>query len=131
MKYNVDPWNLSAALLGATGVAMGAFGAHALADLLRDSGHTATWTTATRYHLVHSVALVALVLIRPSRFRRPALLWLTGTLLFSGSLYGLSLGGPGWLGPVTPLGGLLLILGWLALATCHPGPGPRASADAV
>lgn len=107
-------------LFGAAGVALGAFGAHALKAELAASGHAETWRTAVFYHLIHTVALLALALFREraegggkSRaLGAAAVLWSAGILFFSGSLYALSLGGPRWLGPVTPLGGLLLLAGW-------------------
>ena len=104
--------------LGFTGVALGAFGAHALKEILTARGSIQTWQTAVLYHLVHAVALLALAsgsggLINP---RWIALCWSLGVILFSGSLYGLALGGPKVLGPITPLGGLALLSGWLIIA---------------
>lgn len=81
----------------------------------------ATWETAVLYHLVHALAVLAVALAHyatpnASRaLRLAAALWAAGIVLFSGSLYGLSLGGPRVLGPITPLGGLALIAGWLSL----------------
>lgn len=106
---------VAAGLLGFTGVALGAFGAHALKDTLAASGHTETWRTAVLYHLLHSVALLALTGWSDHHSRsslRAAGCWIAGILLFSGSLYWLSLGGPKFLGPVTPLGGAALLAGW-------------------
>ncbi len=102
---------IAAGLLGFTGIALGAFGAHALKDSLAERGMTQAWQTAVLYHLLHAVALVAL----PDwpTVRR---LWLAGIVLFCGSLYGLALGGPKLLGPVTPLGGLTFLAGWAFLA---------------
>ena len=116
-----------AALLGALGVVLGAFGAHALRDHLSEADR-AIWETAARYHLLH--ALAALVAAdRSSRAPRAASAgwaFVVGTLLFSGSLYGLALGGPRLLGAVTPLGGASFILGWLLLAWSFlRGPAPR------
>ncbi len=111
-----------ASFLGATGVGLGAFGAHALKSRLLASDTLSTWETAVHYHLLHAVAMLALVAC--ARTFPSALLgslhvsgWLfvAGVILFSGSLYGLALGGPRWLGPVTPLGGLAFIVGWLWL----------------
>ncbi|MEE4382938.1 MAG: DUF423 domain-containing protein [Pseudomonadales bacterium] len=107
-----DPLLALAGLLGLTGVGVGAFGAHALAARLGPAA--ATWETGVQYHLVHAAALLALALLAP---RAPLLRtagWLMGlgVLLFSGSLYLLSLDGPRWLGPVTPLGGLAFLLAW-------------------
>ncbi len=109
---------LAAGLLGLTGVALGAFGAHALKDNLAASGHTETWRTAVLYQLLHAAALLALAGWRDSHGgpdSRVAGCWVAGVLLFSGSLYVLSLGGPALLGPVTPLGGLCLLAGWTLL----------------
>ena len=111
-----------ASVLGASGVGLGAFGAHALKSRLVASNTLSTWETAVQYHLLHAVALLALVAC--ARSFAPSLqgalhlsgwLFLVGVILFSGSLYGLALGGPRWLGPVTPLGGLAFIAGWLYL----------------
>ncbi|MCH2171789.1 DUF423 domain-containing protein [Myxococcota bacterium] len=111
-------WISTASLLGAAGVALGAFGAHALKARL-DAQQLQTWSTAVEYHLVHAVALLAVVLwgnatgrsVQPS-----AALFTAGILAFSGSLYALALGGPRWLGPITPLGGLCFVGGWISLA---------------
>ncbi len=109
---------LMIALAGASGVALGAFGAHALAESLEVAGMTSVWNTAVSYHLLHAVAAFAAMAGGSSgghtRFRVSVCLWLLGMVLFSGSLYILALGGPGWLGPITPLGGLALMAGWLA-----------------
>lgn len=114
---------LWAAVLGGTGVILGAFGAHALRETLEQGGHRETWDTASKYQLLHAAALLGFAgWLRssptpPSGAARWApTLWIAGTLLFSGSLYALSLGGPRWLGPVTPLGGAALIAGWAAAA---------------
>lgn len=100
-------------------VAAGAFGAHALrarlpADLL------AAFETGARYQLYHALGLLAVALLLGrwphSLLRAAGWLFLAGTVAFSGSLYLLSLTGARWWGAVTPLGGVLLLLGWLALA---------------
>jgi uncharacterized membrane protein YgdD (TMEM256/DUF423 family) len=108
---------LASSLFGLTGVVLGAFGAHALRDTLVAHGSTGTWETAVLYHLVHAVALLGLGLARPAApwLGRAALAWTAGIVLFSGSLYLLALGGPRWLGPVTPLGGLGFITGWVCV----------------
>jgi uncharacterized membrane protein YgdD (TMEM256/DUF423 family) len=107
---------LAAALLGAAGVALGAFGAHGLRARL-DARALEVWETAVRYHLLHAAALLALALSPYAPALRGAG-WLLalGIALFSGSLYALALGGPRWLGPITPLGGLAFIAGWLWIA---------------
>ena len=110
-------WLITAALTGATGVVAGAFGAHALRSRL-DPGALATWQTAVQYHLIHALALLALALFARATGRSvtlPSALLLAGMALFSGSLYLLATVGWKWLGPVTLLGGLCLIAGWLSL----------------
>lgn len=115
-----------AGIAGALGVATGALGSHTLRDRLGPEG-LATWETAVRYHLIHAVGLVFVALLldrRPSRLVSAiGWLFLAGIVLFSGSLYVLALDGPGWVGPVTPVGGVCLIAGWVALA----GAGLRGS----
>ena len=111
---------LAAGLLGATGVALGAFGAHALHAALLARGTLATWETAVHYQLFHAIALLAWPALGGVGGSRAAgwavRAWIGGVLLFSGSLYILALGGPRWLGPVTPLGGAGLIGGWICVA---------------
>jgi uncharacterized membrane protein YgdD (TMEM256/DUF423 family) len=105
-------WLGIAAVNGALAVAAGAFAAHGLrAHLAPDM--LAVWETGARYHMYHALAM-GLAALAGSRWS--PLLFLAGIVLFSGSLYGLALSGPGWLGPVTPLGGALLIAGWVCLA---------------
>jgi uncharacterized membrane protein YgdD (TMEM256/DUF423 family) len=108
------------ALSAATSVVLGAFGAHALKGKLSISSQ-ATFETAVHYQMTHSLGLLLVgVLMIVLGVKTP---WLTaawsftvGIFLFSGSLYGLALLGWRWLGPVTPIGGALFIVGWLALA---------------
>jgi uncharacterized membrane protein YgdD (TMEM256/DUF423 family) len=114
-----------AGLAGAAGVMLGAFGAHGLKTRLGPDG-LETWQTAVTYHLVHALALLAIgVWSRaaalsghqpPGTLEAAGWTLAVGILLFSGSLYVLALGGPRWLGPVTPLGGAAFIAGWLLLA---------------
>lgn len=111
------------ALLGTFGVGLGAFGAHALKAQLLATGQLDNWRTAVSYQLIHAVAGLALwaLLHAAERAPQPKLLraalacWISGVVLFSGSIYGLCLGGPHWLGPVTPLGGLALMAGWICV----------------
>jgi uncharacterized membrane protein YgdD (TMEM256/DUF423 family) len=128
-------WML-AGLAGMAAVALGAFGAHALRDLLLQRQTVNLWQTAVLYHLVHTVALLALTGWKAdSAGRLPRVIaaaagcWLGGILLFSGSLYGLALGGPRLLGPVTPVGGLLLLAGWVLVMISgrRPSAGPASS----
>lgn len=107
-----------AALSGAVAVAAGAFGAHALEARLGDAD-LAIWETAARYQLIHAVAL--LLVSRLVARSVPGTTWaawgfMAGTVVFSGSLYLLVLTDTRWLGAVTPIGGVALIAGWLALA---------------
>jgi len=104
------------AVLGLLGVILGAFGAHALKETLVARESWQTWQTAVQYQFVHALGLLAVAALAGTRGGSlpvaVLVLWALGVVLFSGSLYWLALGGPGWLGPVTPLGGLCLIAGW-------------------
>jgi uncharacterized membrane protein YgdD (TMEM256/DUF423 family) len=112
-------WLATGALLGAAGVALGAFGAHGLktrvgVELL------VVFETAVRYHLIHALAIIA---VAWSADRWPGTvtdtagwLFVFGILIFSGSLYILVLTGQRWLGAITPVGGVALIAGWCTLA---------------
>lgn len=105
-----------AAAFGALGVAMGAFGAHALKPKLLELETLEVWKTAVAYQMWHALLLgfLAKAFKQTQRYFIHYCL-IFGILFFSGSLYWLALGGPAWLGPVTPLGGLLLMLSWLML----------------
>ncbi len=110
-------WLTVAAVLGASAVVAGAFGAHGLASRLTPEDLSA-WRTASQYHLLHSIVLLvlgALELATERSVRVPGSLFTLGVLFFSGSIYLLALGGPRWLGPVTPIGGSFLIAGWISL----------------
>lgn len=111
---------VAAGILGATGVTLGALGAHALKATLLERGMANAWETAAKYHLLHAVALLGWAAWQRQNAgaETPARdwvmrLWVAGVVLFSGSLYWLATGGPRWLGPVTPLGGLAFIAGWI------------------
>jgi uncharacterized membrane protein YgdD (TMEM256/DUF423 family) len=115
-----------AAITGAFGVLLGALGAHGLGTLLAELGHDSDlipkrltqFDTGVRYHLLHSVALLALAAMpygTPGSRRWVSRLFLLGIFLFSGSLYALVLSNVTQLGMITPLGGLCWILGWLML----------------
>ena len=103
------------ALLAGLAVALGAFGAHGLRGLVGPA-EIGWWQTAALYHMVHALGLLALGASGRAEMGAPAMLLGAGTILFSGSLYVMALTGAGWLGPVTPLGGLLLIAGWALAA---------------
>lgn len=115
----------TAAFLGALAVAAGAFGAHALKQILSDK-YLAIFETAVRYQFYHVFALLAVAILF-KEFPNTYLLWsgrlfCYGILIFSGSLYLLTLleaiGQQGfkWLGAITPIGGLCLIAGWILMA---------------
>ena len=104
-------------MLALSAVLFGAFGAHALRETLSAHDSIQTWETAVHYQMWHALALILLSMI-PETQPMPKMAgpcFVIGSLLFSGSLYGLALDGPKWLGPVTPLGGLCLMIGWLLL----------------
>jgi uncharacterized membrane protein YgdD (TMEM256/DUF423 family) len=106
-----------AAFLGFMGVLLGAFGAHALNEILTKSDRVDTWETAVFYHFVHAIGLLVV-----SRMTTPpkwtVYLFVAGIIIFSGSLYALCLTGVTKLGAITPIGGLALMAGWLTL--CWP-----------
>lgn len=115
-----------AGISGAMAVAMGSFAAHGLEEYLSSSDQSGPFVlkrlrqfdVAVRYHLIHSVALLALSSVRigsPGGRRWVARLFVTGLILFSGSLYLLVLTNTPQLGAITPLGGLSWIVGWLLL----------------
>jgi uncharacterized membrane protein YgdD (TMEM256/DUF423 family) len=94
-------------------VALGAFGAHALRATLEANDSRATWNTAVLYHFLHGLALIVLSIHNANR--TVCYLFLSGILLFSGSLYLLAATRAAWLGPITPLGGLCFLAGWAVL----------------
>src|SRR5215210_8928197 len=103
------------AVVGFCAVALGAFGAHGLKELLERLHTTDPWHTAALYHLVHSVVLLFVA----SREPLPKAAWwlfFIGIVVFSGSLYLLAVTNLRWLGAITPLGGLCLLAGWRVLA---------------
>ncbi|MCE2732316.1 MAG: DUF423 domain-containing protein [Cyclobacteriaceae bacterium] len=106
---------LIAGALGFLAVAFGAFGAHALKDLLEANGRSQTFELAVRYHFFHAIALLALGFQNQMRARIVGLLWLIGILLFSGSLYVLAIFNATSVALITPIGGLFLLAGWLTL----------------
>jgi uncharacterized membrane protein YgdD (TMEM256/DUF423 family) len=104
---------VTAGLLGATAIALGAFGAHGLKERLASIPEAlGWWETATFYLLTHAVAIGAIA----ARSALPARLWAMGSAIFAGTLYAMALGAPRWFGAITPIGGSLLIAGWVVLA---------------
>lgn len=117
MSLNLHPSKLGAGL-ALLGVALGAFGAHALGDILTPE-RLETFETAVRYQMYHALALVALGALPKTAWRAaPFFLW--GSVVFSGSLYLLIATGIGFLGAVTPIGGVLQIIGWGLLVISLP-----------
>lgn len=108
-------WWQICGVVGALGVALGAFGAHGLRSRVTEPRLLEVWETAARYHLIHAVAL-GLVAAHPAQPTAAGGLLLAGIAVFSGSLYAMTLTGKRWLGAITPIGGVCLIGGWLALA---------------
>ncbi|HAY78525.1 MAG TPA: DUF423 domain-containing protein [Planctomycetaceae bacterium] len=121
-------WMLVAAVLGMSGVALGAYQAHGLQKLLDEQAELDTATiakrldncaTAVRYQLIHAVAILGLsalcVQVRSRMFGVIGSLWLLGTVAFSGPLYLYSIGGWNGLVHAVPLGGLAMMIGWLVL----------------
>ena len=112
-------WIAVGAFQGALGVMMGAFGGHALRDTL-SVRHLDVYEVAVRYQMYHAFALIAVGLlatrIESWQLKAAGISFFAGSVLFSGSLYLLTLAGLKWLGAVTPVGGLGLIAGWLFLA---------------
>ena len=121
-------WFAIGAWLGAVGVALGAFGAHAMQDHY-DLRALQTFETAVRYQMYHALALglCAALGLHGRRTGKAAICFLLGIGLFCGSLYGIVFLEARWLGAVTPVGGLAFLAGWLLLAL----PGPPASAAAT
>ena len=114
----VNRYLLIAGLLGATGVAAGAFGAHALQASVSPE-RIDIWETAAQYHLIHAAVILALALhsqADENRWRFPMMGFTAGVLLFSFSLYTLVLTDITQLAMITPIGGLLLMLSWLLVA---------------
>ena len=123
-------WLFIGALSAAIAVGLGAFGAHGLRAVLTPD-MLAVFETGVRYQMYHALALVALGLAGSARLGRLANvaggLFVVGSVGFSGSLYLLTLAGTKGIGLVTPLGGVLLLVGWLvlAIAALKAAPGSR------
>jgi uncharacterized membrane protein YgdD (TMEM256/DUF423 family) len=115
-------WIVVGAVWGFLAVALGAFGAHGLRTRASEQA-TLWWTTGAHYHLIHAVSLVLVGLLRLHAERVDFAGWafLLGSLVFSGTLYGIALGGPRWLGAITPIGGLGMLAGWILLALAARG----------
>ena len=120
MRWDRRTWMRLAALSGLISVAAGAFGAHSADNPLAED----LLKTGANYQAIHALATLACAAFAGAAARRAAFapaLFLGGAVLFSGSLYALALGGPRWLGAVTPIGGLLFMAGWAVLAWAAGG----------
>jgi uncharacterized membrane protein YgdD (TMEM256/DUF423 family) len=119
----------AAAILGLTAVALGAFGAHGLKSMWGSSLDAAeaayrldVWETAVFYHLAHAIVLLVLAFGCPEKHQARIASWcfVIGVNIFSGTLYLLALTGMTWMGRIVPIGGVLLLLGWLLLCFQRP-----------
>lgn len=113
-------WAVAGAVSAAIAVAAGAFGAHALRARV-DARALEVWETAARYQMYHALALLAVAWLaerNPASRALPLAGWafIAGTVVFSGSLYLMTLTGMTWLGAITPLGGVGFLVGWGAVA---------------
>lgn len=106
--HRIRQW---AAAFGFLAVLLGAFGAHGLEERLTELNRVETWETAVFYHFIHALALFVLSLM-PRPPKGAVLGFIIGILIFSGSLYALSLTGITKLGAITPFGGLAMMVGW-------------------
>ena len=110
-------WLITSGILGALGVALGAFGAHGLQERLTPD-MLSTFEIGVRYQMYHAIAMLAasLAISKETKWlSRACGAWLTGVVIFSGSLYLLALTDTRWLGAITPIGGLAFIAGWCCL----------------
>ena len=110
---------ITGAILGGLAVAIGAFGAHALNPILTENGRVATFETAVQYHMFHTLALLLVGILSKEKTHQllqwVGYLFFFGILIFSGSLYVLSITNITILGAITPLGGVAFIGGWILL----------------
>lgn len=115
-------WIPLGSILAGLGVLLGALGAHSLKDRLT-AQQLATYHTATHYLVIHSIALILVGILSiqlgesfAKKLNKTGAYFAAGIALFSGSIYILTLGGPKFFGPITPVGGLSFIAGWFTLA---------------
>lgn len=109
---------VTGAILAGLAVALGAFGAHMLEDMV-SADRLATFETGVKYQMYHALALLVIGWISreaPGTLNSVGYCFIAGILVFSGSLYILVLTDTGWLGAITPIGGIAFIAGWILLA---------------
>lgn len=112
MKKNI--WIAAGGLFGLIGVALGAFGAHGLRDIISPE-MLETYKTGVLYELIHASVILAIGLSGNTRFFRSAVFLSIGIILFSFSLYAYSLTGLKFLAMITPIGGISFLIGWLLI----------------
>ena len=118
MKKKGEGWLYCASLLGMLGVGMGAFGAHILFDGMTER-YQGIYNTASKYALIHAVLLCTLGFFYSGEHRAERIACAAifgGTCIFSGTLWILSIFGIKWMGAITPIGGIMLLIGWGAIA---------------
>ena len=116
LSNNTPVWAKKATpVIGAVGILLGAFGSHGLKELLEANGYVSVWKTAVFYHLIHALLLVFLTFNNATFNKLSYIFCIVGLLLFSGSLYVLSIFEWKWVGVITPFGGLSFILAWLSM----------------
>ncbi|MBF4490158.1 MAG: uncharacterized membrane protein YgdD (TMEM256/DUF423 family) [Psychrobacter glaciei] len=110
-------WIGIAAINMAIAVGLGAFGAHGLKGMV-SSQQLEWWHTATLYWFIHALGLLLVGILVRLNYTTQTSAWLlqVGVIIFAGSLYAMTLGAPRWFGAITPIGGVLMIVGWLWLA---------------
>lgn len=127
-------WLKIGAVWGFLAVAMGAFGAHGLKPRIEAMDQLANFQTAAQYHMYIALAMVAVGLLQAMGRSGAALSvagwgFLIGSLIFSGSLYAMSLTGLKWLGAITPIGGTVILAGWVALAVSSGATAKPVASD--
>ena len=115
MEFQVRAWMALAPLSALMAVAAGAFGAHGVSD-----PQAKAWLqTGAQYQMIHALAVFACLMVwrmGMGAAQIAAWMFLAGGFIFAGTLYLMAFGAPRWFGAITPFGGLLMILGWAALA---------------
>ncbi len=119
---------MTGVVLAGLGVAIGAFGAHALRPILEENARTETFELAVRYQFYHAFAIlfsgILIQHFKPRYLKRAVICFASGIFIFSGSLYVLSISGITIMGAITPIGGVLFIAGWVFLFLAVNTKGP-------